>query len=164
MAGEGDEFVVGALLGDTAAVDDHDALRAADRRESVADDHARDAVGQLEEAVIEVRLGANIEMGGRLVQHEHTRSAAHRVEGAGERDALPLAARQISPALVLPAQRRRPTSVEGGDDVGDARVVGDLGEGRVVGLAMNGTPRDVLGGRQREAHEVLKDRRHAPVP
>ena len=57
-------------------------------------------MGQLQEAVEEGHLGPHVELGGRLVKDEHRGTRSDGEEGTGERDALPLPAREVHAARV----------------------------------------------------------------
>ena len=92
----GDQLVVGALLGDLAVLEHHDPARLADRGEAVGD-HDRGAAGeQAPEALLDARLGVEIDVRGRLVQDEDARVGD---QGSGERDQLALAGRELGAAL-----------------------------------------------------------------
>ena len=67
----------------------HDLVRIAHRREPVGDDEGGAAPHQLADGVLHQALGFRIERAGRLVEQQDRRVLQ---EGAGERDALALAA------------------------------------------------------------------------
>ena len=65
---------------------------------------------QLEEPLVERRLAPDVELRGRLVEHEHARTVLHGVQRARQRDPLPLPARQIDAAGVVRRQHRVPAA------------------------------------------------------
>jgi hypothetical protein len=91
---------VGAELGDAAAVEHRDPVGAAHAREAMGDDDRGHPARELQEAVVEGGLGANVELGGGLVEHQQPGARVDGVQRAGERDPLPLTARQVDPAGV----------------------------------------------------------------
>jgi hypothetical protein len=84
------------VLDDPAAVEHVDPVGRADAREAVRDEENRPALEQLAHAVEELGLGTRVERGRRGVAEE----------GAGERDALPVADREVSAAPELAAEHR----------------------------------------------------------
>ena len=87
---------MGALLGD-AAVDDHeDAVVADDRRQPVGDGDRRAPVGHPLQRLGDQAVGPGIQRRRRLVEDQHPRIAD---EGPGDRQTLPLPARQAAAAL-----------------------------------------------------------------
>ena len=85
-----DELLVRPHLDDAPLVEDDDAVGRADGRQAVRDDDRRAPAHDLLERALEARLGVRVDARGRLVEHEQRRVA---VDGARERDELPLAAR-----------------------------------------------------------------------
>ena len=87
---------MGALLGDAAVLEHDDAARLADGGEAVGD-HDRGAPGeQAAQALLDVALGVEVDVGGGLVEHEDARVGDER---AGERDQLALPRGQLGAAL-----------------------------------------------------------------
>ena len=81
---------MGALLGYLAAFEDDDLARSADRGEAVGDDYRGTAMEEALEAALDRFLGADVDVGGGLVEDE---DAGLGEEGAGEGDELALACR-----------------------------------------------------------------------
>src|SRR6476646_3681247 len=92
----GDQLVVRPLLGDFAAFEDDDLAGAADGGEAVGDDYGGAAVEQALKAALDRFLGADVDVGGRLVEDQ---DAGLGEEGAGEGDKLALAGRELDAAL-----------------------------------------------------------------
>ena len=132
--------------------------------EAVRDHDARDAGGELEEAVVEGGLGAHVELGGRLVEHEHPRSVLDRVKRPGERDPLPLAAGQADASVVVGREDRVPAAWQLGDQL---RRAGTF-DGYAPASAGSGGPSanspTFSAAREREPREVLVDDRHLALP
>ncbi len=85
-----------ALLGDAAVLEHDDAARLADGRETVGD-HDGGAPGeQTAQALLDVALGVEVDVGGGLVQYEDARVGDER---ASERNQLALAGGQLGAAL-----------------------------------------------------------------
>src|SRR6185295_18212121 len=103
---------------DAAAVEDEDTLQRPHRRQAVRDDDGGAAVHQALGRFLDQRLRFRIEAGGRLVQDQYRRVGQ---EGAGEGDALALAARELDATL---ADQGRVALGQLGDEV--VRV-GELG-------------------------------------
>ena len=95
-AAEREQLLVGAALGDPAAIEDHDLVRVAHRGEAVRDDDRRAALGEVLERFAHGALGLHVEGRRGLVEHEHGRVAQDR---AGDRDPLLLAAGEAEAAL-----------------------------------------------------------------
>ena len=116
-----------ALLGDAAVLEHDDAPGLADRREAVRD-HDRRAPGeQAAQALLDARLGVQVDVRGGLVEHEDARVGDQR---AREGDQLALAGRQLRAALA---------------DFG-VIAAGQLGD-ELLGADGRGGGADLLGGR-----------------
>ena len=68
--------------------------------------------GRGEDAVEDLGLAAHVELRGRLVEQHDARAQPHRAQRAGQRDALPLPAREVGAA--------RDSRGEHGVEVGEA--------------------------------------------
>jgi hypothetical protein len=90
------QFVVRATLADLPAVDHHDLVRLADGRQPVRDDQGCPAGQRGLERALHRGLGLQVEVRGRLVEHNHRRRFEQQ---SGQRDPLLLAARQPVPAI-----------------------------------------------------------------
>ncbi len=77
-------------------LDQHDAVGEAQGGAPVGDEHGRASGHELAQGRVDLLLGAGVDRRRRVVEHEHVRIGEH---GAGDRDALPLAAREREPAL-----------------------------------------------------------------
>ncbi len=95
-----EQLVVAAELGDAPLVEHGNPLGAADGGEPVRDDHRSQAGGEVQEPVVERRLGPDVQLGRRLVEDQDPRSFRGRVERAGQGDPLPLAAGQVRAVAV----------------------------------------------------------------
>src|SRR6266478_5032623 len=100
------ELVVRAELDDPTMLEHADTIGMADRRETMGDQNGRAMPCRGEQAIKDLCFPAHVELRGRLVKQHH--AGAHRDgrERSGERDALPLAARQVG-AAVVPAGENR---------------------------------------------------------
>src|SRR3954447_10389549 len=90
------QLLVGALLDDAPVVEDEDAPGTLDGREAVRDDYRGAAPEQAPQAVLDAALRVDVDVRGRLVEHEDPRVRDQR---ARERDQLPLAGRELRAAL-----------------------------------------------------------------
>ena len=90
------ELVVRAARHDPALVQDDDLVGERDRREPVRDDHRRPALHHLAQRQLDPGLGGGVDRGGRVVEDENAWVHEQRT---GDRDALPLAAREREAAL-----------------------------------------------------------------
>src|SRR5947209_6108784 len=79
----GEQFGVASVLDNPAAVQDTDPIGVADRREAVGDEDRGQATGQVEEVLEERGLGADVEVRGRLVQHQDAGPGVDREQRAG---------------------------------------------------------------------------------
>src|SRR5690606_38125767 len=112
------------------------------------------------EAVEEGDLGAHVERGGRFVEDQDARTVRDRVERSRDRDPLPLTAREVNAARVRPSERGGQTGGQRLEHLGDARASGRFPDRVLVAWSVRRTERDVVRGRELEAHEVLEDDAH----
>ena len=98
------QLVVRAELDDPAVLEDADAIGLADGREAVRDQDGRAVPRGGQDALEDLRLAAHVELRRRLVEQHDAGAQLHGAERARQRDALPLAARQIGAALVAAGQ------------------------------------------------------------
>ena len=145
----GDEFVVGAFLGDEAAFEDDDLVRVADRAQTVRDGDDSAAFHQSLERFHHELLRFGVERGGRFVENEDG-GIAH--DGAGDADALALAAGKREAAFadhrIVAMRHLRDELVR----IGHLRRLDDFLRRR-VGPAVG----DVVADRAGEEHGVLQD-------
>ena len=92
----GQELLVRAEVGDAAVFDERDASRQAQRRTPVGDEDGRAPGHELAQRRVDRLLGRGVDGRRRVVEQEHPRVAE---DGAGEGDALALAAREREAAL-----------------------------------------------------------------
>src|SRR5688500_12767076 len=85
-----------AALGDPALIEDDDLVGVDHGRQAVGDDDAGAARRDVVQRLLDRRLGAAVEGAGRLVEDQDRRGLE---QGAGDGDALLLAARQLETAL-----------------------------------------------------------------
>src|SRR5581483_2036281 len=163
-APEAHELLVRPVLDDATVLEHDDAVGAAHRREAVRDQYRGDVARRLEKALEELRLGANVEVGRRLVEHEHRRAAVDGDERTGDRNALPLPAREIRAAGVRGRERRLETARERGEQIGATGALERTADRVVVVHELQRPEGDVLAQRQLVAAEVLEDRRHTALP
>ena len=95
---------MGAELDDPTVLEHADAVGVADGREAVRDQDRGAVAGGGQDALEDLGLAAHVELGGRLVEQHDAGATAHRRQGPGQRDALPLAAGQVGAALVALGQ------------------------------------------------------------
>src|SRR6266508_4660564 len=91
-----DQRVMGAVLDQASALERHDAIRRAHGREPVRDDENRPSLGDLFHVLLDDALALIVEGARRLVEDQNARVGD---EGAGNGDALALAARESRAAL-----------------------------------------------------------------
>ena len=91
-----EQLRVRAAFDDPALVEHDDLVGIDDGREAVGDDDRRAAARDAVERLLDRRLGAAVERAGRFVEDQDRRVLE---QGAGDRDALLLAARKLEPAL-----------------------------------------------------------------
>lgn len=125
------ELVVGADVGEPAAVEDGDAVGEVEGGAAVRDQQGGAAAHDLGQRLVDLVLDAGVHGGGGVVEHQQARVGE---EGAGERDALALAAGEGQSVLA-----------DGG-----VVAVGQLGD-EPVGLGRAGGGRDLFLGRVRAA-------------
>ncbi len=140
---------MGAVLDHLAALHDHDPVGARGRGQPVRHHKggalAREPVGGL----VDLCLGGQVERGGGLVEQQHVRVDEF---GAGQRDQLALAGREVAAALGDGVQV---AAVQRGDHV----VGADRAGGRLdLGIARLGPPvRDGVADRPGEEVRLLRD-------
>ena len=83
-----------------------DPVGVAHGREPVRDQDRRAVARRGEDPVEDLGLAAHVELRGRLVEQHDARAQPHGAQRAGERDALPLPARQVGAAGVATRQDR----------------------------------------------------------
>ena len=145
----GDQLPVRAFLDQLPMRQHDDVVGVDDRRKPVRDDDRRAAVHHFGKRCLHARLGFIVERRGRLVEHQDRRVAD---DGAGDRQALALAARQRHAVFAdrrLVAVRLLADEVVG---LGDPCGLLDLGVGR-VGAAVA----DVVADRAFEQIGLLRD-------
>ncbi len=95
-AAEGEQLLVAAALDDLPLLQHQDRVRPADGRQPVGDDEGRPPLHQLGQPFLDQRLALAVERRGRLVQDQDARIGQDRPR---DRHPLPLAARELHPAL-----------------------------------------------------------------
>ncbi len=95
-AAERHELLVRSSLDDFAVLEHEDLVGAADRGQPVRDDERRPPLAERAQAVLDLGFAFAVERRGRFVEHEDARVGE---DGARDRDALTLTARQLHPAL-----------------------------------------------------------------
>ena len=141
--------MVRAALDDDAVVEHDDLVGADDGGEPVRDDQRGAVVRDLFERVLDFALGVAVERGGRLVEQQDRRRLQ---DGAGDGDALLLAAGKLQAALAdlgLVAVRRHADEIV---DLGEPRRLLDLGIGRLPAAVA-----DVVADGVVEQHGVLRN-------
>src|SRR5580658_10153627 len=97
MTGKRHQLLVAALLYDASAIQHHDLVSHAHRREAMRNQD-RDALARQRTEVLEdFRLGPCVHRGRGLIEHEDVSLGAH--ESTRQRDFLPLTARQLLAVL-----------------------------------------------------------------
>src|SRR5258708_37064973 len=132
-----------------------DAIRVTHRGEAMRDQDRRGVTRGREDAVEDLGLAPDVELGRRLVEEHDTGAEPHRAQGPRERDTLPLAARQVRPTRVAARQDRVET--------GEARRTG-LREGPRDHVVRRAARSHVVAQRQLEANAALKYRGQAREP
>src|SRR5437588_11332509 len=160
----GEQFGVASVLDNPAAVQDTDPIGVADCREAVGDEDRGQATGQVEEVLEERGLGADVEVCGRLVQHQDAGPGVDREQRAGQGDALPLPAGKVGAAGVLAVEGRGPPGREAVDHIQCPGAGGRAVKGGGVPQPVEAAEPDVVGGGKLVAHEVLEDHRQPPTP
>ena len=93
-----------AALDDAAAIEDADFVGLRHRRQPMGDDDRRAALAQGAQSLLDRLLGLRIERRGCFVEQNDRRVLE---EGAGDRDALSLAAGKLQAVLAARANRSR---------------------------------------------------------
>src|SRR5882757_3444240 len=101
-SGERHELVVRAKLDDLSAFKHTDTIGMADGGEAMRDQDGRAMPRRGEQPIEDLRFPAHVKLRGWLVEQHDTGTKRDGCQRPGERDALPLAARQIG-ATVVPA-------------------------------------------------------------
>src|SRR5206468_7887771 len=101
-----DQLVVRSELDDPAVLEHADAIGVAYRGKTVRDEDRRAMARRGEDPVEDFRFAPHVELRGRFVEQDHAGPKLHGAQRARERDALPLAARQIGPIVVAAGQHR----------------------------------------------------------
>ena len=140
---------VGAGGNDATLLHHHDALRLLYGRQAVRNDQRRAATHQRLQRILDRALALRIQCRGRFVEQQDGRVAQ---DGAGDGDALALAARQADAALAQEGAVAVGQRLDEGGGVGGDRGGPDLGIGR-LGPAVA----DILHRRGREDHRILRD-------
>src|SRR5882724_6051391 len=99
-AAERHQLIMGAELDDAAVLEDADAIGMADGREAMGDKDGGAVAGGGEEAVEDLGFAAHVELGGGLIEQHDAGSELNGGQGAGKRNALPLAAREVRSTIV----------------------------------------------------------------
>ncbi|KFI56632.1 HAD-superfamily hydrolase [Bifidobacterium callitrichos DSM 23973] len=133
-----DELVMSAAFDDAAGFDDHDAVRVADRRQTMRDDERGAPLHEPVHAMLDERLGAGVDRRGRLIEDQR-----RRIGDGGTRDGeqLPLALTQggavrcqlrvvavgqlLDEGIRIGEARRGPHLLIGGVETPEADVVHD---------------------------------------
>ena len=92
-----EQFLVRADVVNAAALEDEDRIRIHQRGEAVRDDNQGAALRDAQQVGVDDRLAVGVERARRLVEDQDARIADQR---AGDRETLPLAARQVCRALL----------------------------------------------------------------
>ena len=141
-----------ALFHRAAVFHDDDAVGGSDGREAVGDHEDGPCTGKAREGFLDFCFAFGVEGGGGLVQQQDRRIAQ---DGAGERDALALAAGEVSAHLaggrVIAAWHRE-------DEL--MRVGGSGGRLDFGAAGVKAPKRDVAGDRVVKQRRVLRDERH----
>src|SRR5881628_419046 len=113
------QLVVGAQLDNPAVLEHTDAVGVTHSRKPMRDQDRRRPTGGREDAVEDLGLAADVELGGGLVEQHQPRPEPHRTQRPGEGDTLPLATRELRTARVAAGERcverREPCSAGLGD-------------------------------------------------
>ena len=103
LAAETHQLLVSAHLDDTAVLEDDDLVGVDGAGESVGDEDRDLALCKLAELIEDLLLCESIERGGRLIEDEYLRLL---IECAGDRELLPLTARELDARLLEDACER----------------------------------------------------------
>ena len=137
-----------AALDDATAVEHDDLVGMDDGRQPVGDHQGGAAAAHLFQRALDLLLGARVERAGRLVEQQDMGVLQ---DGAGDRHALLLAARELQAAL---ADRRLVALRQGHDEVMDARQPGRPLD--ILARAVGPAVADVVVDRVVEQHRVLR--------
>ena len=140
---------MGAALGDAAFVQHHDLVGIDHGRQPVRDDERGVLAGDVAERLLDGRLGAAVQRAGRLVEDQDRRVLQ---QGAGDGDALLLAAGKLQPPL---ADHRLIAFWQAGDEAMDRRALR-----RRLDLVLRGALAaiaDIVADRVVEQHRVLRN-------
>src|SRR5437870_5608056 len=145
------QLVVSAELDHPAVLEHADAVGVADRGKAMRDEDGCTPPGSAPEisknVVEDLGLAPNVELRGRFIEQHHAGAELHRAQRPRQRDALPLAARQLGAALVATRQ----DCVESGQFRSASRF--ERGEHAFVRRTCG---RHVVAQRRLEADEVLE--------
>ena len=144
-----------AELDDPAALEHADAIGVADGGEAVRDQDGGAMPRRGEQAIEDLRFPAHVELCGGLVEQHDAGAQRDGGQRPGERDALPLAPRQVGAAGVPAGQHR----VQCGQVRRSCRL--ERSAHHIVWCAGR---RHVVAQRQLEADEVLEHGRDARAP
>src|SRR5262245_8315317 len=103
---ERDQLVVRPELDDAAALEDADAIGMANRGEAMRDQDRRARPRGGKQSIVDLRLAADIELRGRLVEQDDPCTERYGGEGTRQRDALPLSAREVGTTVVSAREHR----------------------------------------------------------
>lgn len=151
---QGEEFGVGALLGDAAIFEDEDAVGHADGGEAVADEDGHFVAGEFGEAFEDFEFGAGVEGGGGFVEDDEL-GVAH--VGAAEGDFLPLAGGEVAAAGEAAAEHLVVLVGERVDDGVGEGLGGGVVDAVVVCEEIDFAEADVFAGEHIEADVVLEN-------
>src|SRR5438034_389254 len=152
-----EQLVVGTVLDDPSAFDDHDAVGPAHRGEPVGDDDGGCAPGELEETLVHFGLAPHVEGGRWFVEDKHARSRPDGEQGAGQGETLPLTTGELRAVAELSAQCGRPSVGQAVDHRHGARQRCGLVDGNDVVAVRQTAKGHVVVGRKFEPHVVLED-------
>jgi len=130
----------------------------------VRDEDRRQPAREFEEAVEERGLGAHVEVRRRLVEDEDARAALDGHQRAGDRDALPLPARELRAVGVLARERRLEPVRQPVDELERACAIERGTDPRFVAHDLDRAETDVVADGEVVVDEVLEDRREAAAP
>ena len=135
----GDELGVGALFDDATGFEDDDLVGAADGGDFVRDDDAGRPGEEPVESLLDSGLGLGVEGAGAVIEEEH---AGFGDDGAGQRQALTLTARQGIAAFADRRIEAVGQGIDGGREIGDGQCLAHFRFGRIgVGVEQVGSDR-----------------------
>src|SRR5579871_140673 len=100
----GHQLLMGAELNHLALFQHADSVRMPHRGKSVGDENGGTVTAGSQDAVEDLRLSPNIQLGGRLIEQDHAGAELNRAQGAGQGDALPLPPRKIRSPFIAARQ------------------------------------------------------------